>query len=321
MTPEIVVIGSLNMDLEVRVPRFPAVGETIAGTEFQMVPGGKGANQAAAASRLGARVAMMGRVGEDIFGEVLLKGLTDQGVDTRYVRRDDTANTGIAMIIVNPSGENRIVIEAGANGRVGRADVDAFEECISSSRMFVTQLETPLPVVEYALGIAVSNGVKTILNAAPAYPVSAEVLKKVDYLVPNETECRTLTGMDVFDASSGLAAASQLLTMGPRTVIMTLGEKGALLADGNFYTGFEAPHVNVVDTTAAGDAFVGGLAVALVRDFFPEDALYYAVCAGSLTVTKVGAQSSLPSTAEVDELCRMSRPSKLIFEGRPEQPF
>lgn len=314
MSGAIVIVGSINMDLVVRVPHFSAAGETVAGTGFQMIPGGKGANQAAAASRLGASVAMMGRVGQDAFGEVLLKELNSQGVDTQYVRRDDVANTGIAMIMVSPSGENRIVIEAGANGHVSRADVDAAEEYISSSRMLITQFEIPLPVVEYALEVTRRHEVTTILNAAPGYRVSADFLKKVDYLVLNEGECSILTGIDVFDASSARAAAKHLLKMGPRKVIVTLGEKGALLVEDSLDIGYEAPPVAVVDTTAAGDAFIGGLAVALLKDFLPADALYYAICAGSLAVTKFGAQSSLPSTVEVNELYGTKRPSELILQ-------
>lgn len=312
LTPEIMVIGSINMDLVVRVPHFPAAGETIAGTQFQMIPGGKGANQAVAASRLGSRVAMIGRVGQDLFGQVLLEGLNSQGVDTQEVRRDEEANTGIAMIMVDPSGENRIVIAAGANGQVSKADVEAAQECISRSSILITQFEIPLPVVEYALAVARRHGVTTILNAAPGYQVSIDLLEKVDYLVLNEGECHILTGIEVGDASSAQAAARHLLKRGPRKVIVTLGEKGALLAEDGLEIGYKAPPVAVVDTTAAGDAFIGGLAVALLQGFVAADALYYAICAGSLAVTKFGAQSSLPSAAEVHELYRSERPSTWI---------
>ena len=299
MNPQIVVVGSLNLDFVIRVPRFPSAGETIGGSDLRMIPGGKGANQAAAASRMAARVAMVGRVGRDRFGDTLIQELQDIGVETEYIGRDEATSTGIALITVDTAGQNKIVVVPGANARLEAAHVDAAESCLASAQILIAQLESPMATVEHAFEVASRHRLITMLNAAPAKPLSPDLLEKVDYLVVNETECQLLSGLEVVDPRSACEAARRLLIQGTRAVVVTLGAKGALLVDERGVVGFEAPPVPVVDTTAAGDAFIGGFAVPLLDDSDPRHALPYAICAGSLAVTKVGAQSSLPSAPEV----------------------
>jgi ribokinase len=296
---DIVVVGSLNMDLVVRTPRMPLPGETLPGRDFQMIPGGKGANQAAAAARLGARVAMVGRVGGDAFGPPLIENLRRQGVDTGHVQIDKEAATGTAMIIVDDSGQNSIVVAPGANGRVNEEDVDRLEGTLSQARVLLLQFEVPLETVKYAIQMAARHQVKVILNPAPARPAPAELIAKVDYVVPNEFEAGTLTGLETKDFPSAERAARKLLGFGVPVVIITLGEKGALMATDQGMVHVPARKVQAVDTTAAGDAFIGGLAVALVKGFSLDEAVRYASCAGTLAVTKFGAQTSLPSADEV----------------------
>jgi ribokinase len=296
---DIVVVGSLNMDLVVKAPRMPLAGETIPGKDLQLVPGGKGANQAAAAARLGSPVAMVGRVGDDAFGPQLIENLGRQGVDTSHVVLDDRAATGTAMIIVDDTGENSIVISAGANGRVNKRDMDHAEGLLSRARILLLQFEVPLETVEVAIEMAARHQVKVILNPAPARPVPPELLAKVDFLVPNETEASMLTGLDVDDLPSAEQAAQKLLGYGVPVVIITMGEEGALLVTERRMAHVPARKVKAVDTTAAGDAFIGGLAVALMKEFPLDEAVRYATCAGTLAVRKFGAQTSLPSAKQV----------------------
>jgi ribokinase len=301
---DIVVLGSLNMDLVIKAPRAPDAGETIRGYDFQMIPGGKGANQAAAAAKLGGQVAMVGRVGADAFGPVLIDNMARQGVDTGHIAKDPEASTGVAVITVDDTGENRIVISAGANGRVNASDVDRAEDLMRDAQFLIVQLEIPLQVVDYAMDQAARHALKVILNPAPATSVSPQLLGRADYLVPNETETKLLTGFDVSDLTSAERAARQFLSYGAGEVIITLGEKGALRVTKAGATHVPAREVKAVDTTAAGDAFIGGLVVALVKGFTPDEAVRYAACAGTLAVTKFGAQTSLPSAEEVDQFYR-----------------
>ena len=287
------------MDLVVKAPRMPLGGEILPGRDFQMIPGGKGANQAAAAARLGAQVAMVGRVGGDAFGPPLIENLRRQGVDTGHVRIDDEAATGTAMIIVDDSGQNSIVVSPGANGRVNEQDVDRLEGVLGHAQVLLLQFEVPLETVEYAIQMAARHRVKVILNPAPACPALAEFIAKVDYLVPNEFEAGTLTGLEAKDVPSAERAARKLLGYGVPVVIITLGERGALMATEQGMTHVPARRVQAVDTTAAGDAFIGGLAVALVKGFSLDEAVRYASCAGTLAVTRFGAQTSLPSAEQV----------------------
>jgi ribokinase len=290
------------MDLVVRVARLPQPGQTVPGHGFQTIPGGKGANQAAAAARLGARVAMVGRVGNDAMGRRLVENLEEQGVDVGLVRTDEVAPTGTALIVVDEVGENSIVIAAGANGLLDAADLDAAEPLFAGAKLLLVQFEVPLATVAHAMAIARRHGVRVVLNPAPALAVDAGLLAGADYLVPNETEAGLLAGVEVRDLPSAEEAARKLQALGAPVVIVTLGADGALAVDGERALHVPAHPVPAVDTTAAGDAFVGGLAVALVRGWPLLDAVRYATCAGTLAVTRFGAQTSLPSAAEVQAL-------------------
>lgn len=300
----IVVIGSLNMDLVVKAAHMPAPGETVRGERFEMVPGGKGANQAAAIALLGWPAALVGRVGRDAFGPRLVENLARQGVDTAHIALDADAATGVALIIVDQAGQNSIVVAVGANGRVSPADVDAADELLRRAPFLVLQFEIPLETVAYAVRKAGRYGVPVILNPAPAAPMPAGLLRDVRYLVPNESEARYLTGLEVGDLASAERAARELQKGGAPTVIVTLGEKGALAVSGQEAFHVPAPHVEAVDTTAAGDAFIGGLAVALSRGMALKEAVRFANCAGALAVTRFGAQTSLPKGEEVEALYR-----------------
>lgn len=299
---EILVLGSLNMDLIVRTPRLPAPGETILGTMFTTAPGGKGANQAVAAAKLGAPVKMLGRVGADDFGKTIRSNLNAVGVDTQYLVTDNETATGIASIWVDDHGQNSIIVAPGANARVGRADVDAAAAAFRHARVIVAQLEIPLDTVQYAFQFARKQNCLTILNPAPAQPLTRKILELVDIVIPNETEAAQLTGMQVQDFASAQNAANVLKQMGARRVLITLGSKGALFLDDDAPVREIPPFtVQAVDTTAAGDAFVGALAAALARDKDWTTSLHEASAAGALAATKLGAQPSLPTRAELDE--------------------
>ncbi len=300
MLPKITVVGSLNMDLIVRTPRIPSPGETIIGSGFHTAPGGKGANQAVAAARLGARVSMVGRVGKDEFAATLLENLTLANVNTQFIIQDPEAPTGVALIEVDDSGENSIVVASGANMRVTSLDVDAAQEAISAADLLLLQLGIPLKTVLQAAVLAKRKNVTVILNPAPARKLTSELLNLVDILIPNETETAMLTGLPVGSQSEIRAAASSLLTSGVKTVILTLGENGALLTQEGKSDIFPAFQVSPVDTTAAGDAFVGGFAVALAEGKSMTEAIRWGNAAGALATTRLGAQPSLPMRQDVE---------------------
>ena len=302
MPARVTVVGSLNMDLVVRAPRIPRPGETIIGGEFRTVPGGKGANQAVAAARLGAQVAMVGRVGGDAFGGLLLENLAAAGVDHTFVTRDVEAATGVALIEVDDAGQNSIVVVSGANMRLAPADVEAAAAAIGVADVLLLQLESPLETVTRAAQVAHARGVTVILNPAPARPVPAGLLGLVDVLIPNESETALLTGLPVGDQEEAQAAAAALRRMGVATVILTLGERGALLAYEGGAELFPAFDVTPVDTTAAGDAFVGGLAVALAEGRPLREAVRWGNAAGALATTRLGAQPSLPTRQALDDM-------------------
>jgi ribokinase len=299
----VVVLGSLNMDLIVRTERIPRPGETVHGSDFRTVPGGKGANQAAAAARLGARVEMLGRVGQDAFGEEMLRNLGEQGVGVGRVQRD-AAPSGIALITIQADGDNSIVVAPGANGQVTTQDVDAAADLLAQASYLVMQFEVPLPVVRHAIARAAALGVRVVLNPAPAYPVDAAFLEGVYCLIVNETEAETLTGLSVSGLEAAREAARALHGLGAPVVIVTLGAEGALLLAEGTFTHVPARKVQVVDTTAAGDAFIGGLVASLERGLPLPEAVRYAACAGTLATTVLGAQTSLPRQAEVDAFYR-----------------
>jgi ribokinase len=295
-----VVVGSLNLDIVVPVPRHPAPGETILGGDHFANAGGKGANQAAAAARLGQRVAMVGRVGEDDTGLRLVESLEQDGVDTRCVLGTGNAPTGIALITVDPSGENSIVVSPGANARLSAADVTSASSLLASARVTVLQLEVPLGATVEAARLA---GATVVLNPAPARPLPAELLEAVDVLVPNRGELADLVGSDPPETLEETVALARGIE-GPRAVVVTLGADGAVLVDGEHTHHVAAPAVATVDTTAAGDSFCGALADALERNASLEAATAWAVRVAAVTVTRRGAQCSLPTRAEVDRVAR-----------------
>ena len=312
MKAHIVVVGSLNMDLVVRAHHIPQPGETVIGGDFLTLPGGKGANQAVAAARLGAEVSMIGRVGCDEFGDALLDNLKTAGVDHSLTQQDPDAPTGVAFIVVDDSGQNSIVVASGANARLSPADIKAAEDKIASAALLLLQLESPLDAVIRAAEVARQHNVKVILNPAPARPLPEALLALVDFLTPNESETALLTGMPVDNLEQANAAASSLMRLGVGTVILTLGARGALLADNEGFRSFPAFKITPVDTTAAGDAFVGGVAVALGEGRSVAEAVQWGTAAGALAATKMGAQPSLPERGDLERILR---------EGTLEHPI
>jgi ribokinase len=294
---DVLVIGSLNADLVVRAPRFPQPGETISGDDLHTIPGGKGANQAVAAARQGASVAMLGSVGKDNFGDFLLENLKQNQVDVSNIQRDH-ASTGTAIIVVDANGQNSIVLSAGANGHVSFADVDRGSDLNPS--LILLQLEIPTPTVLHAAQFAKANGARVILNPAPAQTLPDDLIRLADFIIPNETELSLLTGLEVKDTASAEAAAKALLKRGADNVIVTLGSKGALLVSSTQVIHVDTYKIDVVDTTAAGDAFIGGFAASLLRGLELKDAVRHANACGALAATKFGAQPSLPTKDEVE---------------------
>lgn len=296
---DILVIGSINADLVVRVPRFPAPGETLQGSDLVTIPGGKGANQAVAAARLGADVAMIGRVGADSFGASLIENLKQNHVDASRVTRDASAATGTAIIAVDSHGQNSIVLSPGANANVKPADVEPAS--FSDAKLLLLQLEIPTETVLHAARLARQNGLRVLLNPAPAKEIPGELIALADFILPNETELSLLTGKPVSDEKSAETAARSLVTREAQTVIVTLGANGALIVNKDGARHIPPFKVNVVDTTAAGDAFIGGLTIALLDGQSLEDAVQYASACGALAVTKFGAQPSLPTADEASK--------------------
>jgi ribokinase len=305
MKPAIVVVGSLNMDFVVGVEHLPAPGETVLGRNFQMFPGGKGANQAVAAAKLGGNsvaVRMIGRVGYDVFADHLKASLSAAGVDVSAVHATKSQATGVALIWVDRAGQNSIVVASGANGELASADVEAMRGVFRGARLALFQLETPLDTVAGALELARAEGLQTILDPAPAQTLPAAVLQRVDVLTPNETEALRLLGKPLARVSptEAVALAEALRRMGPKTVIIKLGDQGCLAHDGVSARHVRAFPVEVKDTTAAGDTFNAGLAVALAEGAPLEHALGFASAAAAISVTRLGAQASAPARREVD---------------------
>lgn len=308
----IVVVGSFNMDLVVRMPAIPKPGETLLGGVFATYPGGKGANQAVAAARLGGQVAMIGRVGADAFGDQLLTVARSEGIDTRFVGVDARAATGVALIQVDAQGQNSIAVASGANFTLTAADVSASFTQLDQFDLLVMPLETPIDTIELAAALAHRAGAQVVLNPAPAQHLSPELLRNVDVLIPNEHEAAFMAGIAVHTLQDAREAAAALLQLGPRTVIVTLGHRGALIAQreqaGAVFAQVAAFSVQAVDTTAAGDAFVGALAVALGEGRSLPAATRFASAAAALSVTRIGAQPSLPNRSDVEEYLQ-ARPS------------
>lgn len=301
MPASIVVVGSLNMDFVARVERLPRAGETVLGGGFRMVPGGKGANQACAAGRLGGRVRMIGRVGPDLFGDELRSSLTASGVDVGGVSTTAETATGIALIAVDDRGENAIVVAPGANAALSESDVE--RALVGMDRGYLLlQLETPIETVTAAASIAHWHGVTVILDPAPARRLPRDLLASVDIMTPNESEALALLGRSGTDVALDEApdVARSLLELGVGAIVVKLGANGAFLSDGSSAGHFRAPRVDAVDATAAGDAFNGALAVALAERKTIAEAIAFANAAAALSVTRAGAQTSLPRRADVD---------------------
>ncbi|MEW6638021.1 MAG: ribokinase [Actinomycetota bacterium] len=300
--PEVFVAGSINRDFVLKVERRPEPGETVTNAELSLHDGGKGANQAAAAARLGASVAILGRVGDDGLGEPLLDSLREKGVYTNLVERAAGYSTGAAFITVTPDGENAITVAPGANRALTPDDVNAASESIRESSVLVAQMEIPPEVVERAAMVADGAGVRVVLNLAPTFELPRSLLERLDTLVVNEHETAFLLGERVEGVDGARVAAPKLLDLGPRSAVITLGSDGAVVADGEEVSHHPAPRVEVVDTTGAGDAFVGALAARLARGDSLAEAASYAVRAGAAAVTKEGAQGALPTPEVVERL-------------------
>jgi len=298
--PTIAVVGSSNMDLVVKSKRIPAIGETILGGDFIMAPGGKGANQAVAAAKLGARVFFIAKLGEDIFGSQSLNNFKKEGVNTKYVLQTKESPSGVALIMVDDDGNNLIVVAPGANHKLSPEDVKDAESDIASSGALVAQLEVPIETIECAAGLANKSNVPFILDPAPAQKLSPQLLKMVDVLTPNETEAQFLTGVEVKDRDSAGKAAKKLLDCGVKTVILTMGVNGYLTVSNEGTEFVPARKVKATDSTAAGDAFTGSLAVGLARGQTLSEAALFANDVAAVSVTKMGAQPSMPTVQEVE---------------------
>lgn len=302
MPPAIVVLGSINIDLVGAAPRLPSPGETVLGGDFSTAPGGKGANQAVAAARLGASVRMIGRVGSDLFTPQLLDNLRANGVDVTGVAQDPDAASGVAMILLDASRENRILVASGANMRCDDTQVEAVKSALEGVDALMLQCEVPPAVSLKAARIAKEMGVRVVWDPAPADGFPPEAYGLVDVLIPNQAEATVLTGIDVTDVASAESAARALVSRGVRAVVVKLGEHGAFYlsdADSGYVPPFE---VEVVDTVAAGDAFGAAMTCALAEGMPLHDAVRYGAAAGALAVTRPGAQEAMPTRTEVESL-------------------
>ena len=299
--PEICVVGSLNMDLIVRVPRRPAAGETLIGDGFRNGLGGKGLNQAVAARRSGASVAMVGRVGNDAYGAQLLASLVGEDIDAAHVKRDGNVSSGVAVILVDSRGENSIVIAPGANGQLSPSDVQNAKACIAASSILVLQCEIPAETLVAAATVARSNGTTVVLNVAPATILIAAFAGLVDIVIVNETEAEALTGIATGGEGAGRAAQKLREESGASGVVLTLGQRGVLVDHGEQQL-LSAHRVTCVDTVGAGDAFCGALAGALSRGASLVEAARYGNAAGALAVSFAGAAEAIPTRAAVEAL-------------------
>src|SRR5450432_1643427 len=290
--PRIAVVGSLNTDLTTFLDVFPRAGETLFGKSFSIGFGGKGANQAVAARLCGAEVTMVARVGNDVFGEATIKNLATLGIDATHVQAVDGVSTGVAPIFVEPSGQNRIIVVKGANDRLRPADVDAAAADLARTQAIILQFEIPLETVYHTIRFAKTHKIRCIVNPAPALQASIAELCAADYFIPNETEAELITGMPVHSIDQAKACAKALLRLGFGRVLITLGARGSLLADASGATEMPPYAVKAVDTTGAGDAFVGSLAVFLSEGMSERDAIARANLYAALSTTAVGAQQS-----------------------------
>lgn len=301
---DIVVVGSLNMDMVVKVDRRPDRGETVLGNGFFMSPGGKGANQAYAAGALGASVTMIGRLGEDVFADAIRNNLAKVGVDTSTVDTVPTDSSGVALISIDSEGDNSIIVAPGVNMSITADDIRAKESIIKQAKLLIVQLEIPLEAVMEAVEIAHQHGVQVLLDPAPAQPLPDHLLQMIDYITPNQTEILQLTGVEVTDADSAKDAADVLLNKGVKTVFAKLGSKGVTIVTSNQLETCSGYEVAVLDTTAAGDAFAGAIGTAIVEGKDVCEAAKFANAVGALTVTRYGAQQSMPNRQETEIFIR-----------------
>ena len=305
----VLVVGSSNTDMVIRVPRIPRPGETVLGGEFAMAAGGKGANQAVAAARAGGRVALVARIGDDVFGERATANFISDGIDTRFVFRSPGAPSGIALINVGEKGENSISVASGANALLSVADVEAAGPAFVAADILLVQLEIPLEAAEAAAGKAAASGVPVVLNPAPARVLDGGLLGRVAVLTPNEHEAEFLTGIRVGDERGARRADRRLRELGAGKVVITLGGRGAYASSPEFEGLVPAFEVESVDTTAAGDIFNGALAVALAEKAPMAEAVRFASAAAALSVTRPGAQPSAPGRSEIEGFLRARVPA------------
>jgi ribokinase len=297
---KIFVIGSSNTDMVVKSTRLPVPGETVLGGKFIMAPGGKGANQAVAAARLGGDVSFIAKLGDDIFGKQAIRHYARENIDTRFIVTDAADSSGIALITVDAGGENCIVVASGANARLSPEDIRPAEKEIGNSSCILMQLEIPLSTVLYVVEKAVKNKIPVILNPAPAQPLPDELLRQIDILTPNQKEAEMLSGIPITGKAGAEAAAKALAAKGVKTVIITLGNSGALILDRGKIEWVPAPKITAVDSTAAGDIFCGSLAVFLMEKISLKAAVSFSCAAAALSVTRMGAQTSAPTRAELN---------------------
>ncbi len=296
---KIVVVGSSNMDMVVKTDHIPVPGETVLSGSFFMNPGGKGANQAVAVARLGGDVSFISKMGNDVFGKQFSQLFSDEGIDTRYILSDEDLPSGVALITVDEAGENSIVVASGANANLLSSDLDGALSQIAAAGILLVQLEIPMDTVNYVVKYASRKGVKVILNPAPANILSPELLKCVYILTPNKTEAAMIAGIEVTDMESAKRAAQIICSKGAKNVAITMGPLGALICKSGECSVVKARKVETVDTTAAGDVFNGALAVAVSEGKDLEDAADFACEAAAISVTRLGAQSSIPYRTEL----------------------
>lgn len=295
----IVIIGSTNMDMVVKANHIPVSGETILGGKFLMNPGGKGANQAVAAVRLGGNTAFISKVGSDVFGKQSVQLFNNEGIDTSGILSDNTTPSGVALITVDNFGENAIVVASGANANLTPGDVETALKKIKDPALFLLQLEIPMPAVQYAVEYASAKGIKVIVNPAPVNDFISSLFPFIDVLTPNGYEAEQLTGVKVEDFTGARHAAEILHNKGVKTIVITLGSKGAVLLHNNEFNIIPAVHCKAVDTTAAGDVFNGALCVAIAEGREMLSAVEFACRAAAISVTRMGAQSSIPNRNEL----------------------
>ncbi len=302
---DVIVVGSLNMDIVVRVEKLPVTGETMHGLSLQKFPGGKGANQSTALARLGDSVALIGAVGNDEDGRALVTRLAENQVDTRHLDRLEGSPTGSAVIIVDQNGNNQIIVLRGANACVDVARVKRLESAIRAAKFLLMQFEIPMPTVEHLIDFAARNKIPVVINPSPYYPIAAEILRKIDFLVLNEIEAGFMTGAPITTLEQAKDAACAIFDKGVKHVILTLGDQGAILCHRSGEVEHIPPFkVDAVDTTGSGDAFLAGLLHGLLAEMPIREAVNFANAVGAITVTKLGAQSSLPYLAEVTQFIR-----------------